>query len=112
MTVQTLQFAIDSLSLQQKQTANNITNDQTPDYTASEVSFEQSLVQALESPNGGTAVASLVVSTQPYGTDGNNVNLTQELMRADRTTLQYQATVAALNYKFRLIKGVTGNGFT
>lgn len=111
-TVNILQYAINGLSLAQKQTGANVTNDQTPNYTAQEVTFDQSLQRALMTPGGGTAQVSTYASNNPPGTDGNNVNLTDELMTADRHTLQYQATVDAINFKFRLLKGTMGGGFT
>jgi flagellar basal-body rod protein FlgB len=111
-TINVLKYAIDGISLAQKQTGANVTNDQTPDYIAEEVTFDQSLQHAIMAPGGGTAQASTYVSNNPPGTDGNNVNLTDELMTADRHTLQYEAVVDALNFKFRLLKGAMGGGFS
>ena len=48
-----LQFAVDGVSLQQQTTANNIANDDTPNYSAQDVSFEQSLQNAMDAPCGG-----------------------------------------------------------
>jgi flagellar basal body rod protein FlgB len=109
--VQILQYTVDSLDSAQQQTANNIANNDTPNYIDQEVSFEQSLQQALESPDGGTATTTLVTSGNPVGTNGNNVDLTQELTDAQQETLQYSAAVSALNYQFNLDSGVLGGNF-
>ena len=45
-----LQFAVDGVSLEQQTTANNIANDTTPNYSAQDVSFEQSLQNAMDAP--------------------------------------------------------------
>jgi flagellar basal-body rod protein FlgB len=111
-TIQVLQYALDSLTLAQNQVAANIANDQTPNYTDVEVDFESSLQAAIESPNGGTAAPIRFASPDQPATNGNNVDLTAELMEADRDTLQYQAVVDALNFKFRLLKGVMGGGYS
>ena len=51
-----LQFALDAVVDQQQTIANNISNQDTPNFQADEVTFESSLAQALE--GGGTAVLS------------------------------------------------------
>ena len=104
MTVRVLHYALDGLTLQQNVIANNVTNDQTPNYTASEVDFQSSLQAALSTPSPGTlASTSVYSSSNPPGTDGNNVNLADELVNASRATLQYQAVVTAMNFKFNLL---------
>ncbi|HUZ10061.1 MAG TPA: flagellar basal body protein [Acidimicrobiales bacterium] len=106
-----LQFAVDSLSLQQQTTANNIANDQTPGYTAQEVSFEQSLQQAISSPTGGPATATVTSSPAVPGSNGNNVDLPTEMTQATQETMQYQTMVELLNAQFRLVQGAAGGSF-
>jgi flagellar basal-body rod protein FlgB len=48
-----LQFALDAVVDQQQTIANNISNQDTPNFQADEVTFESSLAQALQ--GGGTA---------------------------------------------------------
>ncbi len=103
LTVQVLHYAIDGLSLQQNTTASNISNDNTPGYTAQEVDFQSSLQNAMNSPDGGTASVSTYLSAAEPGTNGNNVDLTQEMVGAEKSTLQYQAVVQAMNFKFQLL---------
>lgn len=109
--VGTLEFAVNSLSLAQRTTGNNIANQQTPGYTAQEVSFEQSLKQAIDSPTGGTATATVTNSPAAAGSDGNNVDLASELTDATQQTMQYQTMVELLNAQFRLVQGSAGGSF-
>ena len=83
-----LQFAVDSLSQAQQTTANNIANDETPNFKAQHVSFEQSLQQALEAPGGSTATADVVTSKAVPSTNGNNVDLPTEMTQATQETMQ------------------------
>lgn len=106
-----LQFAVDSVSAQQQTTANNIANEQTPGYSAQDVSFEQSLQQAMDSPSGGTASATLTTSSAAPATDGNNVDLPTEMTDATQETMQYQSMVELLNAQFRLVQGAAGGSF-
>jgi flagellar basal-body rod protein FlgB len=106
-----LKFAVDSISLAQQTTANNIANEQTPGYTAQEVHFEQSLRQALAAPAGGTAASTVTPSPALPATNGNNVDLPTELTNATQETMQYQTMVDLLNAQFRLVQGATGGSF-
>jgi flagellar basal-body rod protein FlgB len=109
--VDVLQFAIDGLTQRQDAIANNLANAQTPGFTATEVSFEQSLGQALASTGQGTAQVSASPSTAPAATDGNNVDLSSELVAAEQTTLQYQTMSELLNAQFMLVQGAAGGSF-
>jgi flagellar basal-body rod protein FlgB len=106
-----LQFALDGVAQQQHAIADNIANDQTPGYTATEVSFQQSLAQALGGHGAGTAAITEAPSTAPPATDGNNVSLTNELVAAQQATLQYQVITDSVNAQFRLVQGATGGSF-
>lgn len=109
--IDVLHFAIDSIGAQQSAVANNIANAQTPNYHATDVSFEQSLQQALASPGGAVAHSSLVASSAPAAVDGNNVSLATDLVEAEKATLQYQTVTDSLNAQFRLIQGSTGGTY-
>ena len=110
--VSVLQFALDGVAQQQQAIANNLANAQTPNFTATDVTFQQSLAQALASH--GTAPASITesASAAPPATDGNNVSLTDELVAAQQATLQYQFLTNAFNDQFRLVQGAAGGKFT
>ena len=107
-----LQFAVDGVSLEQQTTANNIANDTTPNYSAQEVSFEQSLQNAMDAPGGATAQTTVTNSTRAPGTNGNNVDLPTEMTQATQETMQYQSVVELLNAQFRLVQGAAGGSFS
>lgn len=109
--VNILQFALDGVAQQQAAIANNLANAQTPGYTATAVSFQHSLAQALASP--GTAAAGVSQAPTPTlpATDGNNVSLTNELVAAQQATLQYQAITDAVNAQLRLVQGSAGGSY-
>jgi flagellar basal-body rod protein FlgB len=108
--VDILQFALDGVTQQQAAIANNLANVDTPGYTAEDVSFQQSLEEALA--HGGTASITESASGALAATDGNDVSLTTELVDAQESTLQYQAITDSLNAQFRLVQGATGGSFT
>lgn len=107
-----LQFALDGVTQQQQAVANNLANLDTPNYTDTEVTFQQSLQQALQDDGGGTATITQVPSTSAPATDGNNVDLASELTEAEESTLQYQALSESVNAQFRLIRGAAGGSFS
>jgi flagellar basal-body rod protein FlgB len=82
----TLSTALSALSQQQRVTANNIANLETPDFQASRMSFEDSLRDAV-----------------PSGVNGNNVSLNEEMVIAEKTGMQYQLMSTAVSAKFDLI---------
>ncbi|MHB1784418.1 MAG: flagellar basal body rod protein FlgB [Acidimicrobiales bacterium] len=106
-----LQFAIDGVTAQQGATANNIANLSTPGYTANEVSFQSSLQHALDLSGPATAQVTNAPSVAPPATNGNDVQLSDELVAAQKETLQYQTISESINAQLRLIQGVTGGSF-
>ncbi len=102
VTIQALQFALNGLSIRQKAIANNIANEQTPGFLATNVHFANSLQQALSS--NSSASISTSISNQPIRSDGNNVNLTQQEVNLQNTSLKYQAMISGLNSKFADLK--------
>ena len=107
-----LQFAIDGVTDQQNAVANNIANDDTPNYTDNEVSFESSLEHALDLPGSNTAQISSAPSTATAATNGNNVSLADELNEAETDTLHYQTISDSLNAQFRLVAGASGGSYS
>lgn len=106
-----LQFAVDGLAQQQQAIADNLANSATPGYIGQQVTFQSSLAQAIASPVGGSAEVSMSSTPGAPGTDGNNVDIGQQLVAAEQTTLQYQTMVEMLNAQFRLIQGASGGSF-
>ncbi len=109
--VNILHFAVDGVAQRQQAIAGNLANSQTPGFTASDVSFESSLQQAMSSTGGGTATITQSADPAPAATNGNNVDAGQQLVAAEKTTLQYQTDVELLNAQFRLVQGATGGSF-
>jgi flagellar basal-body rod protein FlgB len=106
-----LQFGLDGVSAQQSATANNLANAETPGFTASDVSFEQSLQQALSSSSPVTASIATTTDSATPASDGNNVDLGTQLIASQEETLHYSSLSEAINSQFRLIQGVAGGSF-
>jgi flagellar basal-body rod protein FlgB len=102
LTVQALGFALDGLTTQQQVLANNISNQDTPNFTASQVDFASSLQSAMANPGGGTASVSVTASADPAQADGNNVNITNQMTAAQQNSLQYQSVIEALTNTFTM----------
>jgi flagellar basal-body rod protein FlgB len=96
-----LNFALDAVVDQQQTIANNIANEDTPNYQANEVSFESSLAQALQS--GGTAAVQSSPEGLASGTNGNNVSLPTEMTFMQENDLENQAVDNALSSQFSIL---------
>jgi|tagenome__1003787_1003787.scaffolds.fasta_scaffold20788987_1 flagellar basal-body rod protein FlgB len=113
LTTQALSSALHGLSVRQRVIANNIANVQTPGFLARKVDFESSLQRAFDDGDSASvAGGSPTVSTSLEGTrlDGNNVNLDDETILSMQTNMRYQATVEALNHKFKILRTAIGGG--
>jgi flagellar basal-body rod protein FlgB len=109
--VDVLQFAIDGVSTSQNTIANNLANAQTPDFTASATNFQASLDKALSAGGPATATTTTAPTTAAPGTNGNNVSMADELLAAEKATLQFQTVSESINAQFRLISGASGGSF-
>lgn len=107
-----LSFAIDGVTEQQNAVANNIANDQTPNFTDTEVNFQQSLQQAIDAPGPATASITVDPSSAAPASNGNNVDLNTELVESEKAVLQYQTISESLNAQFRLISGASGGSYS
>jgi flagellar basal-body rod protein FlgB len=96
-----LQFALDAVVDQQQTIANNISNQDTPNYQADEVTFESSLAQALES--GGTATVQDSPEGLASGSNGNNVSLPTEMTFMQENDLENQTVDNALSGQFSIL---------
>lgn len=99
----TLQAAIGGLGQRQRVTANNIANVETPGFSASQVSFETSLAQAVSAGDPAQAAISVGGTGDAPGQNGNNVSLDREMVTATKTTLQEQLLTSALTSKYGLL---------
>ena len=111
LVISVLQFSLDGASAAAQAAAANIANDQTPGYQEKTVSFQASLQSALASNTPATAQVTTGVSTAPGGSDGNNVDLTSQMVEVQKEQLQTQADVEAVNLHFAILSGSTGNAF-
>lgn len=102
----TLQAAVGGLGRREQVTANNIANIETPGFTASTVSFETSLAQAVAAGSPAATAITLDPSAAPAAQNGNNVSLENELTTATKTTLQEQLLTGALTSKYGLLATV------
>ena len=103
LTVNVLGYALDSLGRAEKVTASNVSNDQTPGYTARTFNFRAALASAISSGGSATLTPSEGRSAAAAGTNGNNVNLSQQLVALSDEQLQTQAVSDALTSQFQIL---------
>jgi flagellar basal-body rod protein FlgB len=106
VTSVTLSTALSALAERQRVSANNIANLETPNFRASQVSFEDNLRQAVAAGDPSQADVTVTASSDPAGINGNNVNLDTETLTDSKTALQYQLLSGAMSSKFALIDTV------
>jgi flagellar basal-body rod protein FlgB len=105
--------AIRSISLRQRQIADNIANVNTPGYIAGKVSFEETLRDAIRSGDRdriNSMNPTVSKSTAPTRTDGNNVNLDEETLASQEANLQYQLMIEIMNSQFRSLRTAAREG--
>jgi flagellar basal-body rod protein FlgB len=132
LTSNVLAKALDGLALRAQTITNNVANLDTPNFKASEVSFEDDLRAALGRSGDGDlqllrtdpghlgtgrprsvgdvtpAVTRLVATT--LRNDGNNVDVDREMARLAETQLSFQAATQLLNVKFRQLREAIWEG--
>lgn len=125
MTV--LKKGLDGGSLRQKVIANNIANINTPNFKKSTVAFESLLKKALGKDSfkmntsdprhiGGTPPLNElkpeinIDETTSMRTDGNNVDIDEEMTNLAANGIQYQATARQLSDRFSLLSYVITGG--
>jgi flagellar basal-body rod protein FlgB len=102
----TLQTALTGLSARQRVTANNIANLETPNFSASQVSFEDSLRAAVAGGDPNSAALSETAQPGTVSANGNDVNLDEQTVTDQKTQLQYELLSGAMSSKFSLIDTV------
>jgi flagellar basal-body rod protein FlgB len=106
VTSTTLASALAAVSMQQRVSANNLANLETPGYQAQRVSFEDSLRGAVAAGDPAAAKVSVAASGDPEGVNGNNVSLSNEILIEQKASTQYQLLSTAISAKFDLISTV------
>ena len=109
ITSVTLNTALSALAERQRISANNLANIETPNFTASQVSFESSLRDALAAGDPAQASVSITATTDPAGVNGNNVNLDTETLSDIDTGLRYQLALKAMDSQFSVMKTAIGS---
>jgi flagellar basal-body rod protein FlgB len=100
-----LERAMDGVMMRQRIAAQNIANVMTPGYQASRVSFEADLAAALSSgEDPAQASVDVSLTDAPSDARGNNVDLVGENTTLMRSGLQYEALVAATNYRYNVLQ--------
>ena len=105
-----LQSMLRGLSARQTAIADNLSNLETPGYTAKRIDFEDSLRAALE---GGAGAIDPVqsASTDPALPNGNNVSVQKEVVSMQDTNLRYEMAIQAMTAKFSLLRtAISGQG--
>lgn len=113
LTTSVLGYALDNIGQAEQVTAGNVANDQTPGYTAKTYDFESSLRSAMSSGGAATLAPTTGLSPAPAGANGNNVNLSQEMVDATDQQVQAQAVSDALSTQFQILgdaMGASGGG--
>ena len=124
---------LDALVLRQRVISNNIANIDTPGFRASEVQFEDKLQAAMQNHQGHAASLSLdttapghiaaesaggmqvdptVTTSSAFTlrTDGNNVDIEQQMLDLSRTAIQFSALTRVAAMKASLLNTVATDG--
>ncbi len=103
LTIGVLGYALDNLGQAEQVAAGNVANDQTPGYTAKTYDFESSLRAAMAGGGTATLTPTTGLSPAPAGTNGNNVNLSQQMVDMSGYQVQAQAVSDALSTQFQIL---------
>lgn len=119
--INVLDKAADASWMRQEAISNNIANVNTPGYKRQDVSFEDSLQEAISNSRyrstdekvANLSKADLRIRSYTdssgfsYRLDGNNVDIDTENAALARNQLKYNALVDSINHEFSMIKAVT-----
>ena len=107
-TTASLQVALRGLDARRTAHENNIANVETPGYKAQSVDFEAELKRAMR--RGGldgpdrTSVHETEVSRAAGRANGNNVDVSDEMVSLTQTALAQELLIRAMNDKYGLIR--------
>ncbi|HZR14017.1 MAG TPA: flagellar basal body protein [Acidimicrobiia bacterium] len=111
LAMEAIQGALHGLAARQRAISDNVANTETPGFLAEQVSFEDSLRDAIQ--NGGdpgTVQPTITRSNAPTNLQGNNVSLDDETVSMMQTGMQYQLMVEAMTAKFNILRMSIGKG--
>jgi flagellar basal-body rod protein FlgB len=108
LTFRTLQASLQGLDARRRAAENNVANVETPGFTASTVSFEDSLRDAIG--RGAPMAADVAVerSAAPSRLNGNNVDIADEMVGLTETALRQQLLVQAMNGRYSSLRTAIG----
>lgn len=124
-TISTLEGALNYSSTKQKVIAQNISNADTPNYKAKEVSFKTAFQQAMDQSvaakktnvrhfdfKGQSTTATIVKTNQrtSYHNNGNNVDVDKEMADLAANQIYYNAMIDRISGKFQSLQSVIRGG--
>ena len=104
VTLRTLQSSLRGLDARRTAAENNIANVETPGFTASTVSFEDSLRDAIDRGRPSSLSIDSDASPSPSLPSGNNVDVADEQVSLTETALRQQLVVRAMNGKYDVMR--------
>lgn len=108
LTSRTLQASLRGLDARRRAAEDNIANVETPGFIATNVSFEDSLRQAIRRGSPLASDVSAEHSVEPTRLNGNNVNVADEMVGLTETGLRQQLVVQALNSRYSVLRTAIG----
>ncbi|PKG25175.1 flagellar basal body rod protein FlgB [Niallia nealsonii] len=121
-TISTLENAINYSNTKQKVIAQNIANVDTPNYKAKDVTFKESLSNAIEATKtdtrhidftGTTKTGSSSIVTKSnsvYNNSGNSVDVDKEMTELATNQIYYNALIDRISGKFTSLENVIKGG--
>lgn len=104
-----IEYALRGLDRRTEVIAHNVANAEVPGFTASRLSFESELRNAVARGDVDRAAdPSVAATSDPVGVNGNNVQIDVELTEMIKTNLLQQAMVNSFNYKHNVLKTAAG----
>jgi flagellar basal-body rod protein FlgB len=117
ITTMALAKTLDGVAMRHRVIANNIANVETPGFTRSDVSFEDSLRQAIDSSAdmaegeiNSISPEAVPDATSPARPDGNNVTIDREMADLTKNSLSYEALTQLYNLKGSMIRQAITEG--
>ena len=103
---------LDYLSQQQRLTASNLANLDTPGYRTRRLDFEAALRSALDDPRGEPRTAPRVTGAPGLAvqSDGNDVSLDRELQSLSETAVRFSYALSALRGGIRAVRSAIQEG--
>ncbi len=108
LTLRTLQASLHGLDARRRAAEDNLANVETPGFIASNVSFEDSLRQAIRRGEPASTEVQIGASAEPTRLNGNNVNVGDEMVGLTETALRQQLVVQALNGRYSALRTAIG----